>query len=227
MPGSIEKHMPGCKRLAFALDHVRRFVGGQPDPVADAVDEVLPVAGLGDHGACGAIDLLALDARADRLEPRLLRSPHDLVHLAFLVGGLADMNRAGRVRSVAVLEAAEVEHHHVAVLDDPVAHLVVRVRAVGAGAHDGEVDLRVPERRRRAARSPPTSVSRRPANRTLENLPVRRIGRRAGRGEPLEFVVVLDGPQHRERGRHGHVGRVGKSPCSPSRCIAHAESESA
>ena len=73
----------------------------------------------------------------------LLRLPDDLVDLALLVGRLADVDRARGVRAVAVLEAAEVEDDHVAVLDHPLAGLVVRVGAVGSGADDGEVDLRV------------------------------------------------------------------------------------
>ena len=71
-------------------------------------------------------------ARPDRLEARLLRAADDLVHLALLVGGLADMDRAARVGAVAVLEPTEVEDDHVALLDRPIARLVVRVGAVRA-----------------------------------------------------------------------------------------------
>ena len=59
--------------------------------------------------------------------------------------GSPTRHRAGGVRAVAVHQAAEVEDDRVAVLDDPVAGLVVRVGAVRAGADDGEVDLLVPE----------------------------------------------------------------------------------
>jgi hypothetical protein len=62
------------------------------------------------------------------------------VHLALLVGRLADVHGAGRVRAVAVLDAAEVEHDHVAVLDHALAHLVVGVGAVGPRADDRELD---------------------------------------------------------------------------------------
>ena len=54
------------------------------------------------------------------------------------------MDGAGGVRAVAVLDAAEVEDDHVAFLDRPLAHLVMRVGAVRARADDGEVHLRVP-----------------------------------------------------------------------------------
>ena len=67
-----------------------------------------------------------------RLEAGLLGRAHDVVDLALLVGRLADVDGAGGVGAVAVLEAAEVEHDHVAVLDHPVARLVVRVGAVRA-----------------------------------------------------------------------------------------------
>ena len=65
------------------------------------------------------------------------------MHLAFLVRRLAHMDGARSIRAVAVLEAAEVEHDHVAVLDRAVAGLVVRVGAVRPGASYGEVDLRM------------------------------------------------------------------------------------
>ena len=118
--------------MGLALDDVRRLVGGQADPVADAVDEVLAVPGVGDHLAGDAVDVLACDARAHRLERGLLRAPGRSRDLALLGGRFADVDRARRVRAVAVLEAAEVEHDHVAVLDRAVAGLVVRVGAVGA-----------------------------------------------------------------------------------------------
>ena len=63
--------------------------------------------------------------------------------LAFLVGGFSHVDGARGVGAVAVLQAAEVEDDHVAVLDRAVAGLVVRVGAVRPGADDGEVDLRM------------------------------------------------------------------------------------
>ena len=64
--------------------------------------------------AGGPVDLLAGDAGPDRLDAGLLRLPHDLVHLADLGGRLADADRAGGVRAVAVHQAAEVEDDRVA-----------------------------------------------------------------------------------------------------------------
>src|SRR5207342_3593278 len=59
---------------------------------------------------------------------------------SLLRGRLADVDGARRVRAVPVLGAAEVEHDHVALLDDAIALLVVRVRAVRARGDDRELD---------------------------------------------------------------------------------------
>src|SRR6185436_2689417 len=96
------------------------------------------VAGVGDHLARGAVDLLAGYAGPHGLEAGLLGAPDDLVHLALLVGRLADVHAARGVRAVAVLQPAEVEDDHVAVLDPAVTRLVVRVGAVRARADDRE-----------------------------------------------------------------------------------------
>ena len=61
--------------------------------------------------------------------------------------------RARRVRSVAVHEAAEVEHDHVALLDDAGARLVVRVGAVGPEPTIVKSTWRVPVLRSSSARS--------------------------------------------------------------------------
>ena len=143
MPGSIEKHMPGSSGCVSPSTMYGGSCVVSADAVADAVDEVLAVAGVGDHlRAARSISWQATPG-PDGLEAGLLGCADDLVDLALLVGRLADVDRAGRVRAVAVLEAAEVEHDHVAVLDRPLAGLVVRVGAVRARADDGEVDLRV------------------------------------------------------------------------------------
>ena len=114
-----------------------------------------------------------------------------------------------------MLEAAEVEHHHVAVLDDAVAHLVVRVRPVRARADHGEVDLRVPEPAKERGQLV-ADLGLAPAGEAhLEDLAVRLVGGRPGCGEAAELVVVLDRPQHRQRGRHRHVRRVGQPALQP------------
>src|SRR5262245_50682008 len=59
-PGLDREAHPGYERLALALHHVRRLVGGQPDAVAHAVHEELAVPGIVDHLAGDPVDLLAL-----------------------------------------------------------------------------------------------------------------------------------------------------------------------
>src|SRR4051794_10420032 len=97
----------GLDAIGLALDHVRRLVGPESGAMPDAVDEVLAVAGVGDHLASGAVDPLAGDPGADGLEAGLLGLAHDLVDRALLVGRLADVDGASRVGAIAVLEAAE------------------------------------------------------------------------------------------------------------------------
>ena len=183
---------------------------GQPDAVPGSVDEVLAVTGVGDHLARRAVDLLALDARPHRLEAGLLRAPHELVDLALLVGRLADVDGAGRVRAVAVLDAAEVEDDHVAFLDHTLVELVVGVGAVRARADDGEVDLRMPVVAEEAGEVGGDLALAATRELTLGDLLEARVGGRAGGGEPLELVRVLDRAQHRQRARHRNVRRVGQ-----------------
>src|SRR5690606_24389032 len=132
------------ERLLLALDHVGRLVRGDADAVPGAVDEVLAVAGVGDDRAGRPVDVLAGGAGAHGAESGLLGGAYEVVDAALLVGGLPDVHGAGGVGAVAVLQAAEVEDDHVAVGDDAVAGLVVRVGAVGAGGDDGEVHAGVP-----------------------------------------------------------------------------------
>src|SRR5262249_54834248 len=115
---------PGLDQPLLALHHVRRLVGGDADAVADAVDEALAVAGGGDPLPGRPVDLLARHTRAHGLEARLLGAPDDLEHLTLLLGGLAHVDGARGVGAVAVLEPAEVQDDHVAVLDRALARLV-------------------------------------------------------------------------------------------------------
>ena len=200
-PGEVDARLdgeahPGHQRLLLALDHVRRFVRGGADAVAGAVDELLAVPRVGDHLPGGPVDLLARDARPDRLDARLLGLPHDLVHLADLGGRLADADGAAGVRAVAVHQAAEVEDDRVARLDRPVAGLVVRVGAVRAGADDGEVDLLVPELAQQP-RQVGGDVGLLPAGEPdPEDLLVRRVRGGARRSQPGQLVGVLDRAEH-------------------------------
>ena len=190
------------------------------------VDELLAVPRVGDDAPRGPVDLLALDARPHGLEARLLRSPDDLVDLAFVVGRLADVDGAGRVRAVAVLDPAEVEHDHVAFLDHALAELVVGVGAVRARADDGEVDLRMSVLAEEAGEIGGDLALGAAGEAHLPDLLEARIGRGTRGGESFELLRVLDGAEHRKCARHRARTPTRAAPrWSPSTCIAHAESE--
>ena len=112
--GSMEKHMPSSS--SFVSPSI--MYGGSCVARPEARCPVRwikysAVARVGDHLACCQVDLLARDSRPDGLEAGLPREPRRFRDdLALLVGWLADVDGAGGVRAVAVLDAAEVE-------DDP------------------------------------------------------------------------------------------------------------
>src|SRR5436190_20542995 len=99
-PGLHGEAHPRHERLLLPLDHVGRFVSGDADAVTRAVDELLAVAGLGDHPTGGAVDLLARHPRPDRRDAGLLGQAHDLVHLPDLRARLTHAHRAAGVRAV-------------------------------------------------------------------------------------------------------------------------------
>src|SRR5690606_11638438 len=76
------------ERLLLGVDHVGRLVRGDADAVPGAVDEVLPVAGVGDDRAGRPVDVLAGGAGAHGVESGLLGGAHEVVDAALLVGGL-------------------------------------------------------------------------------------------------------------------------------------------
>src|SRR6516164_2458528 len=143
-PGEIDPGLDGKAHarnelLLFTFDDVRRLVCGDPDAMAGAMDEPFAVPGLRDHPSRRPVDVLARHARPYRIDRRLLRSPHDLVHLAYLGRRLTDRHGAGGVRAVAEHESPEVQHDRVPGLYHPVSGLVVGVGAVGTRPHDSEV----------------------------------------------------------------------------------------
>ena len=96
-PGHVDARLDGHdlaggERRVAALREPRALVDLDADAVAEAVAEVLAVAGGGDDVARDRVDLAAGGAGADRGERRLLRRAHELVDLA---------RRAGRVSPVA------------------------------------------------------------------------------------------------------------------------------
>src|SRR4029453_11441663 len=91
-PGEVDagldgKTHPGHQGLSLALDHLRRFGGGSADSVAGAVNELVAEPSVRDPRAGHPVDLLAGDARSNRLDRCLLCQPHDLVHLSNLRRG--------------------------------------------------------------------------------------------------------------------------------------------
>ena len=132
MPGSTEKHIPGtsgCSSPSIMYGG-SCVVMPMPWPVRWMNCSPYPASVI----TCRAARSISWQATPgpDRLDAGLLRLPDDLVHLADLGGRLADAHGAAGVRAVAVHQAAEVEDDRVAVLDGPVAGLVVRVGAVRA-----------------------------------------------------------------------------------------------
>src|SRR5262249_29623236 len=93
------------RRLLTTLDEIRGLMGGPPDSVAGAVDELLAIPGVGDNGPGDAVDLLARHSRPHGLEGGLLRPPDDVMHLQHVRRRLPDGHRAGRVRPVPVHQA--------------------------------------------------------------------------------------------------------------------------
>ena len=83
-----------------------------------------------------------------------------------------------------------------------------------------------PNWRSRPARSAATSVSRRPAKRTLRISPYVASAAAPAAVEPGQLVGVLDRPQHRQAlGQRAVATCRAAASCRPSRCIAQAESE--
>src|SRR5580658_10307374 len=133
------------EHLAVAGHDVRVLVYLQADPVTGAVEERLAVAGLGDRLAGGRVYRLGGDARPDGGACRLLGALQDLVVGREFGRRLTDRVGAGAVRAVTRgHHAADVHHHGVAGLQDPVRYLVVRAGRVGPRGHDHEVHRGVP-----------------------------------------------------------------------------------
>jgi hypothetical protein len=102
--------------------------------------------------------------------------------------------------------SAQVEHDHVAVLDDALADLVVRVCAVGPGAHDGEVHLRVTELAQQVREVGRHFGLPAPGEPDVEDALVCAVGRRRGCRQPLDLRRVLDRAEHREPAGQRDVG---------------------
>ena len=95
------------------------------------------VASLGNEAHRELVDLPADDAGTDCRRAGLVRAPDDVVDLALLGTRLAHAHGARHVGVVVVVQGAVVHDDHVALFDDALTGLGVRVGAVGAGGDDG------------------------------------------------------------------------------------------
>ena len=132
MPGSIGDDVPDLERVGRLGREARRLVDEQADAVPEAVAEAVAVAGRLDHVPGEAI---RLDARHAGLDPRdggELRLEADVVDPAQPPRQLAGRERAGAVGAVAVEPGAPVDGDERSRLDEVVARLRVRLRAVRA-----------------------------------------------------------------------------------------------
>ena len=157
-----------------------------------------------------AVDLLAGHTRAHRLEGGLLRLPDHLMDRDDLRRRLAHGHRAGGVGPVAVHQATEVEDHGVPVLDDTLPRLVVRVGAVRAGAHHGEVDLFVSESAQQGREVGGDLGLAAAGERHTDDLRVGRVRGRPRGFQPRQLAAVLHRPHHGEALGQGPVCRAGQ-----------------
>ncbi len=192
MPGSMEKAWPGSSRVPLPATMYGSSCSSMPMPWPVRWMNCSPQPGVGDDRAGGGVDGLAGGADHGGGDGGLLCVEQHGVGLGQLLGRLAEVDAAGDVGAVAdpvVAEhrAAEVAEHHLALLDDPVARLVVGAGRVGAGGHDGEVHPLValgeeaPAQLGRHLRlgAPHQRRCRRPAARPPPGRPPRRRPRRA------------------------------------------------
>src|SRR5664279_6528852 len=130
---------PRLQQGRVAGHQIRMFVHLEADTVTGPGDEVFPVAGPLDHAAGGGVDRLGGHTGPHRGDPGRLGPADELVDLVHPAGDLVAGCRRHHVGPCAVGEitaghgAADVDHHDVAGLDDPVRCLVVRARTVGSG----------------------------------------------------------------------------------------------
>src|SRR4051794_40975675 len=117
--------------VVVARDHEWILVALEPNTVARAMDEQLTHARISDHRPCRGIDLLALDARPNRVARRLLRALENFVQSGEIVArpGVGVPGHPERTRDVGAVArdgAADVEDDGFASLNDPIGRLGVR-----------------------------------------------------------------------------------------------------
>ena len=122
-------------------------MAGKPDAVAETVGEVLAVACVCDHVAGRSVELAGGNAGLGGLArgvERALQHRVGLEEVLRCLGHIAHDVGAGAVGLVSGGQrAAKVHHHRVALFEDAVGEVVVRVGAVGPGADDDELHVRM------------------------------------------------------------------------------------
>src|SRR5690349_1864350 len=127
--------VPECTRLRHAQRW--RLVDLQSHPVAQAMTEVLLVAGRRDDVPRGGVHVGGGRPGHGRLDSGPLRGGHQGVDVALPGGGLAEHDGPRHVRVVAGVPGAAVDGDHVARLEAPAAGSVVRNGPVGTAGDDG------------------------------------------------------------------------------------------
>src|ERR1041384_5385724 len=93
----------GRKCPGTCLRQRRCLVDLQPDAVAEAVQELVPVPGLLDHLARRAVDVAHLHARLQGVAPGRLRPRDQVVQVALPVGGPRSEEHTSELQSLAYL----------------------------------------------------------------------------------------------------------------------------
>ena len=179
----------------------------QPDTVTESVPEILGIAGVGDHGARGRVDLAAHLAGGECLPAGALRGGHQLIDVVLPLRGLAQHERPGHVGVVAGDQRAEVDLHEVARRQFGVGGPVMRDRGVRSRRDDRlerhPVGAVVKHQRLEVARHLPFGASRaQPA--PLDQVGQRRVGGLAREPQQRLLPVVLDLPQRLDRAGGPH-----------------------
>ncbi len=108
----------------------------QTDAVTEAVAEGVAVTGLLDDAAAGRVHIPAGHARLAAGDARELGVQHRVVHGLHLVGDVIDCDRARHIRTVAVVDAAEVHRDEITCLDGLFGGHAVRFGAVRTRNND-------------------------------------------------------------------------------------------
>src|SRR5205823_12829609 len=200
-PGEVDPRLngddvAGLERRLVALGQARLLVNLEPDPVAEAVAELVAVAGLLDHRPRDRVDLPSSRPGAHRVQAGLLGALDERVDLARLPVELPRGDRPRAVRAVALDLRAPVDHEQRAGRDLDVARLGVGQCAVRTDRDDrGEAwrgrpampHLILQRERDRALGAPDQPALERGAERL--------VGQGGGAADPPQLLRILDAPQ--------------------------------